>query len=172
MENQQEEGTFPTNMEEDVSISKRKKKCPENMWNYLPRDVGRIVCMLLGDVDMLGYLLFIAKEWVIFGDEQIYRDVATRVYISQTGRQLLNVQRWAVGAPCLYTGPGYAPMDSTHCVPLIGSHRAMTLFGKRRRESTPRSGDLHSRIITSSRSAFTLRAHTLAGEVLPPFPVL
>jgi hypothetical protein len=80
---------------EAVGLSKKKKnKCPTDMWNFLPRDVGRIICLLLGDVDMLGYLLQIAKEWVIFGDEQIYQELATRVYLSQTNKKLLNVHKW------------------------------------------------------------------------------
>lgn len=64
------------------------------MWNFLPRDVGRIVCIMLGDVDMLGYLKVISKEWVIYGDEQIYQEVATRIYLSQTDKKLLNVHKW------------------------------------------------------------------------------
>jgi hypothetical protein len=78
-----------------LRVSRKKKKCcPENMWNYLPRDVGRIICLLLGDIDMFGYLRAISKDWVIFGDEQIYEEVATRVYLKQTKRKQLNVDRW------------------------------------------------------------------------------
>lgn len=79
-----------------VTNPKKKKKHPPpaNMWNYLPREVGRVVCLLLGDVDMLGYLLCVSREWVIFGDEKIYEEVASRVYLSQTDKKLLNVSKW------------------------------------------------------------------------------
>lgn len=84
-----------SSLETAAPILKKKKNRPLiNMWNYLPRDVGRIVCLILGDVDMLGYLKVISKEWVIYGDEQIYQEVATRIYLSQTDKKLLNVHKW------------------------------------------------------------------------------
>lgn len=84
-----------SNSLEDVAISTKKKNKPAiNMWNFLPRDVGRIVCQILGDVDMMGYLKVIAKDWVIFGDEQLYEEQATRIYQSQTGKQMMNVSKW------------------------------------------------------------------------------
>ena len=76
------------------SNNKKKNRPEENMWTYLPRDVGRIICIFLGNIDMLGYLLRISKEWVIFGDEQIHQEFATRVYSGQTNKKLLKVQKW------------------------------------------------------------------------------
>jgi len=80
----------------EAKQSKKKKnsKCLENLWNYLPRDLGRLICDILGDVDMIGYLRLIAKEWVIQGDEKIHENIARRIYIGQTRKGLVSVQKW------------------------------------------------------------------------------
>ena len=97
-----------TNKMNTLTISnnnKTNKNCSINLWNQLPRDVGRIICIFLGDVDMLGYLQGISKEWVIFGDELIYRDVATRIYLSQSDKKVINVSKWGSWREMLINRP-------------------------------------------------------------------
>ena len=96
-----------TNDLENIVISKHKKKktCPVNMWNFLPRDVGREICIFLGDIDMLGYLLRVSKDWVIHGDELIYKDLASKVYKSQTQNVGMNVHKWGSWLEMLINRP-------------------------------------------------------------------
>ena len=54
---------------------------------------------------MLGYLNAISTEWVIHADELIYQEVATRIYLSQTDKKLLNVHKWGTWLNMLKNRP-------------------------------------------------------------------
>lgn len=69
--------------------------CAADMWTFLPRDVSRLICSLLGDVDMLGYLFSVSKEWPVTPDEALCREVALRIYSSQAKKKsLMKVEKW------------------------------------------------------------------------------
>jgi len=80
--------------ENDIgSISReQREKCP---WYNLPHEIADRILILLGSVDMLGYLSIVAKTNPFKPSEHVYRSIAEDIYPRQFGTQTkMNIKNW------------------------------------------------------------------------------
>ena len=89
-------GDVPSNSVSDSFVPLKSEIVQElSIWQlYLPQDLTNKILLFLGDVDMCGYLLQLAKTNCFKPNESIYQKLCEYVYTAQSKKKKLVVENW------------------------------------------------------------------------------
>ena len=86
-----------------------------SIWQlFLPQDLTDRILLFLGDVDMCGYLLQVAKTNCFKPNESIYKNLCEHIYTAQSKKKKLVVENWKSWRNMLGEVPSLHSAGSEH----------------------------------------------------------
>jgi hypothetical protein len=66
----------------------------ESCWMRLPYEIAQRILIILGDIDMCGYLLMVAKHHPFKPSEVVFRSICESTFPRQTLKKKIQIDRW------------------------------------------------------------------------------
>jgi hypothetical protein len=66
----------------------------DRKWGRLPEELIVKILHYLSDIDSCGYLFMVSKTYFFVATEEIFKHLCEKVYLNQTNRKILRLERW------------------------------------------------------------------------------